>query len=156
MVTNETDVKGVRNSYFINSSFSLSGKETRDWTIIADLGKDASGVVHLADQIKKNKKLKLNVFESIDQGTINLLKLVGSADGIQLTNDTNRNTRHFANTLFNIMRGGVFDNNYQIRRDDFIKYLRIANKNIAKKYACLLYTSPSPRDQRGSRMPSSA
>ena len=26
----------------------------------------------------------------------------------------------------------------------------------AKKDACLLYTSPSPRDQRGSRMPSSA
>ena len=26
----------------------------------------------------------------------------------------------------------------------------------AKAYACLLYTSPSPRDQRGSRMPSSA
>ena len=24
------------------------------------------------------------------------------------------------------------------------------------QYACLLYTSPSPRDQRGSRMPSSA
>ena len=35
-------------------------------------------------------------------------------------------------------------------------------KKIAKKFvryqegACLLYTSPSPRDQRGSRMPSSA
>ena len=26
----------------------------------------------------------------------------------------------------------------------------------AKKSICLLYTSPSPRDQRGSRMPSSA
>ena len=26
----------------------------------------------------------------------------------------------------------------------------------ASKIACLLYTSPSPRDQRGSRMPSSA
>ena len=25
-----------------------------------------------------------------------------------------------------------------------------------KAYSCLLYTSPSPRDQRGSRMPSSA
>ena len=25
-----------------------------------------------------------------------------------------------------------------------------------KLYSCLLYTSPSPRDQRGSRMPSSA
>ena len=26
----------------------------------------------------------------------------------------------------------------------------------SKSYGCLLYTSPSPRDQRGSRMPSSA
>ena len=27
---------------------------------------------------------------------------------------------------------------------------------VAMAYDCLLYTSPSPRDQRGSRMPSSA
>ena len=27
---------------------------------------------------------------------------------------------------------------------------------LAQDFACLLYTSPSPRDQRGSRMPSSA
>ena len=27
---------------------------------------------------------------------------------------------------------------------------------LERLYACLLYTSPSPRDQRGSRMPSSA
>ena len=30
------------------------------------------------------------------------------------------------------------------------------NKIVAKTNNCLLYTSPSPRDQRGSRMPSSA
>ena len=28
--------------------------------------------------------------------------------------------------------------------------------SIGRGYSCLLYTSPSPRDQRGSRMPSSA
>ena len=28
--------------------------------------------------------------------------------------------------------------------------------DVAVVYDCLLYTSPSPRDQRGSRMPSSA
>ena len=32
----------------------------------------------------------------------------------------------------------------------------VPNINRDKYYACLLYTSPSPRDQRGSRMPSSA
>ena len=30
------------------------------------------------------------------------------------------------------------------------------NERGVKPYPCLLYTSPSPRDQRGSRMPSSA
>ena len=30
------------------------------------------------------------------------------------------------------------------------------NAQILKLAGCLLYTSPSPRDQRGSRMPSSA
>ena len=38
----------------------------------------------------------------------------------------------------------------------FINYLPLALKNDIGIYACLLYTSPSPRDQRGSRMPSSA
>ena len=36
------------------------------------------------------------------------------------------------------------------RRGEVIQVLREENR------VCLLYTSPSPRDQRGSRMPSSA
>ena len=34
--------------------------------------------------------------------------------------------------------------------------LRPVAEGVKKLQACLLYTSPSPRDQRGSRMPSSA
>ena len=35
--------------------------------------------------------------------------------------------------------------------------LRVIKRNgTVVPYTCLLYTSPSPRDQRGSRMPSSA
>ena len=45
-----------------------------------------------------------------------------------------------------------------------VRYEQNLNKENEKKekillaagYGCLLYTSPSPRDQRGSRMPSSA
>ena len=40
-----------------------------------------------------------------------------------------------------------------------LEYVRSGNhfsEDIAEAYTCLLYTSPSPRDQRGSRMPSSA
>ena len=33
---------------------------------------------------------------------------------------------------------------------------RVDLKTVCQYLCCLLYTSPSPRDQRGSRMPSSA
>ena len=32
----------------------------------------------------------------------------------------------------------------------------MVDPDLSRTFACLLYTSPSPRDQRGSRMPSSA
>ena len=39
---------------------------------------------------------------------------------------------------------------------DSVYWLGSAKFNNEQSYLCLLYTSPSPRDQRGSRMPSSA
>ena len=38
-----------------------------------------------------------------------------------------------------------------------VDYIDYKDVNLLKRFmSCLLYTSPSPRDQRGSRMPSSA
>ena len=40
---------------------------------------------------------------------------------------------------------------------DAVRSARVSMRHERDKgYVCLLYTSPSPRDQRGSRMPSSA
>ena len=39
---------------------------------------------------------------------------------------------------------------------DDVSNLSAANREVLDGRGCLLYTSPSPRDQRGSRMPSSA
>ena len=40
---------------------------------------------------------------------------------------------------------------------DFCNKLAVLNRGkIDQEYPCLLYTSPSPRDKRQSRMPSSA
>ena len=40
--------------------------------------------------------------------------------------------------------------------EDFIEIEVISTKRVEYVYGCLLYTSPSPRDKRQSRMPSSA
>ena len=43
----------------------------------------------------------------------------------------------------------ILKKNEDARNDDMVLYLALCN-------LCLLYTSPSPRDMRRSRMPSSA
>ena len=46
------------------------------------------------------------------------------------------------------------DTKQQLLKTD--KEASTAREKAYQDYVCLLYTSPSPRDQRGSRMPSSA
>ena len=47
---------------------------------------------------------------------------------------------------------GLLEINYHNFRENAEKARHVDDE----PYGCLLYTSPSPRDQRGSRMPSSA
>ena len=61
------------------------------------------------------------------------------------------------------IRTGMLDHGEPVflEKDSEVKlttdYATIGNKNlVAVSYPCLLYTSPSPRDKRQSRMPSSA
>ena len=58
-----------------------------------------------------------------------------------------------------VMRGidaRVIGEAKQLLRQAVEQRAGIARLEIGPSAACLLYTSPSPRDQRGSRMPSSA
>ena len=52
---------------------------------------------------------------------------------------------------------GYIDDQVKYISEEKMKSLKLLQyKGSADVYICLLYTSPSPRDQRGSRMPSSA
>jgi len=143
VVKTEQDIKGERGSYFINFKANLKPKQIKEWQIIADTGLDHSGVAKLEKSLRRSKNLKADISKDIDAGQSELVKLISSSDGIQKTQDRNRNIRHFSNTLFNIMRGGIFDNNYQVNKADFLKYLKKANKQVFKKYSAVIETLPN-------------
>ena len=64
----------------------------------------------------------------------------------------------FINGKFQPSTGGETYNSINPATEKKIASITEANSDDVDKAvkACLLYTSPSPRDQRGSRMPSSA
>lgn len=129
-IQQEEDVKGEKGSYFILSNFTLAAGEEKKWITVANVNQSHSAVISLSEQIKKDKSLSVKVMEDVNAGSLRLQQLTGAADSFQYTADDLKDTRHYSNVLFNIMRGGIFDNNYQIEKWDFSNYLRKANKKV--------------------------
>jgi hypothetical protein len=131
-IVEETDVKAEKGAYFVNSIIVLSSQENKEWMLVAEVNKNHSAIAKLINQIKANDGLWELVNQKIENGTSRLIALNAASDGLQLSADKFRDTRHFSNTLFNIMRGGIFDDNYQIEKWDFKNYLSKANKKVAR------------------------
>lgn len=127
---NELDTRGEKCAYLIGSKVILKAKVQKDWMLVANVNQGPSDVVNLKSFIGTNKKIVETVLTDVNLGTENLIRTMASADGLQLTNDPVKNTRHFANVLFNCMRGGIFDNNYSLEKKDFINYIKKANKEV--------------------------
>ncbi len=137
-ITQEEDVKAERGAYFINQQITLKPSDKKKWMIVADVNQSQADVVRLIEEIKTNNNLQQLVEQDIELGSTRLIELNASADGIQLSNDVYRDSRHFSNTLFNIMRGGIFDHNYQIEKWDFINSIAAANKSVYETHKKLL------------------
>ena len=130
-VQQEVDVKAEKGAYFLNSDIILEKESAKEWMIIANVNQNHSSIAKLSKQIKEDSSLIDKVNNDINLGTKRLVELNSASDAIQVTSDNLKDTRHFANTLFNIMRGGIFDNNYQIEKWDFKNYLEQANSKVA-------------------------
>lgn len=127
-IDEETDVKAEKGAYFLHSELSLSPHEEKEWKIVANVNQSQSDIIEIEELIKTQQALDETLIKDILRGTKRLEEINASADGLQLTADQYKDSRHFSNTLFNIMRGGVFDDNYKIEKWDFDQYLARANK----------------------------
>ena len=137
-IQEEVDIKAEKGAYFINADIVLKAKGKREWMIIANVNQNHAGVANISKTIAEKEDLAKTIAADIERGTQQLIELNAGADGIQLTADKFRDTRHFANALFNIMRGGIFDNNYQIEKWDFRTYLAKANKAVFKQHQSIV------------------
>jgi hypothetical protein len=142
----EVEVKGGKGSYFVHASLNLRANGEKKWLIVANVNQTQSSVVRISESILKDKTLYDEIIKDIYVGEKNLKQLVASADGLQLTADKLRNTRHFSNTLFNIMRGGIFDKNYKIEKRDFCNYLSKANRMVFRSHKSIIDQLPSEFD----------
>ena len=142
----EVDVKAEKGAYFVSKELTLEPNKECSWIIVANVNQSMSTICEVTEKIKNQSNLMDLIQNDIDAGTANLLELASASDAMQLSRNKLRNTRHYSNTLFNIMRGGIFDDNYQIERVDFTNYIANANKKVFKKKGELLSKLPEVFD----------
>ncbi len=135
----EKDIRAEKCAYFVCTELGIDAHQEKSWRIVSNVNQGPSDVKAISTFLRNSKNsLDKEVSEDIALGTRNLIELAGAADGLQLTADELQNSRHFSNVLFNIMRGGVFDNGYEILKSDFVKYIAKANKDVYTKNEIML------------------
>ncbi|MBF0205992.1 MAG: hypothetical protein HQK53_03805 [Oligoflexia bacterium] len=142
-ITEESDLRATRGAYFINADINIAPTCNCQWYLIAEVNQDLSAIVSLKRQILSTAETVVNtVMADVARGTENLISIVARADGLELTEDQLSTSRHFSNTLFNLMRGGIFDHHNLVMSKDFVLFVKNANKTLAQEYHSVLQALP--------------
>ncbi len=138
----ETEVRAERGAYFVQSEIQLRHGQSADWLVVADVGQSSSDVARGNQLLRKPVQLRRAVLADVQHGTEQLQRIVATADGLQKTARSLGCARHYGNTLFNIMRGGVFHDGYQIDANDLFAFVINANSEIAARHAAFFRRLP--------------
>jgi len=124
--------RGVRGVYFTRARLSVAPEQTKQWWIVANTEQDQGKIAALQAQLKALPDIGASLLNSIDIGSERLASIMARADGFQNTAEKEVSVHHYANTLFNVLRGGIFANQYQISKRDFLLTLGHFNRALAQ------------------------
>jgi hypothetical protein len=142
-VHTETDVRGFRGAYLVVREWDLSAGDTHTWFMAADLNKDHAKIIEMIREIGSGEISEQALRSDILSGTEQLKRFVALSDGIQITGNKINTIHHFANVMFNIMRGGIFASEYRIDTADFQSFITSRNTKVATGFASFLSSLPA-------------
>jgi hypothetical protein len=138
----ETEVRAERGAYFVQSEIKLRRGQSTDWLVVADVNQGPSDVARLNQLLRKPAQLRKAVLADVQRGTTELRRIVAGADGLQQTARSLGCARHYSNALFNIMRGGVFNDGYKLDAHDLLAFAQNSNAEIASHHAAFFRRLP--------------
>ena len=138
----ETWKRGERCGYLCAQSRQLESSETAAWRFVLGVEQSQSDLVDLRSRLRDPEQLAREVDASVAAGSDALARIMGAADGFQATPEENVAAHHYANVVFNVLRGGIFDDGYLISAHDFRQTVEQFNSEVAKHNRQLLSDLP--------------
>jgi hypothetical protein len=144
----ETEARGVFGAHLLQAEVELPPHGAHEWTLVADTGLDHSDVKELRRQLDDPAALQSGLRDDLAAGVMALRRRIAGAGALQQTADAATCVHHFANVVFNCMRGGTLHDNYSFPRRDFAGFLQTRNREVARNHSAWIATLPDPCDLR--------
>ena len=138
----ETLVRGIRGAYFVTSELLVSPGATRSWKLIANTDQSQVQVVELLRQLQDPSDVDARLESSVENDTDDLARIMAAADGFQSSAEENVTAHHYANVLFNVFRGGIFDDQYNVSSRDVADSILHFNKAVYERHRVMLEDLP--------------
>ncbi len=128
---------GKKCGYYLVYEKELSNNSELSYSFVLDNGYDHKAVAQIEQFANGDDFSKL--FEDINKDTETLLEIVSEADGIQSSGDKIACATHCLSTLYNVMRGGTFEEGYSFDYDLFVDFVgkrdkkALSNKELLQK-----------------------
>lgn len=144
----EAHKRGIRGAYLVSTAFTLPPREpqtpkaSRYWQLVADIEQTQGEVVQLRRRLEQPENVARDISLSVDKGSDDLARIMASADGFQSAAEETVAVHHYANVLFNVLRGGIFDDQYNVSSWDFYCTIGQFNRDVQQRNRQMLRSLP--------------
>ncbi len=138
----ERHKRGIRGAFLVGCSAQLPGNGKQTWRIVLNGEQDQAEVVKLRSALRDRQKLGAQIDSSIAAGSDELARIMGAADAFQATAEERVSVHHYANVLFNVLRGGIFEDRYNVSARDFRRTILHFNLPVFERNRELLEALP--------------
>ncbi len=128
-INTESRVRGQRGGYFLQADIELQPGEQIEWYLVCEVTQD-SGDVHALKQLAQREQISDLLAQDIETGNQALKRHLAKVDGLQTTDQELTTVHHQANALFNMMRGGFFEDGYAIEKQDLQKFISVRQTGL--------------------------
>ncbi len=142
----ETLRTGRRGHYLATARLRLAPGAGAAWQVMADAARGPLAIVRLRDRLTAGGAIAREIEGALDAATEALIRNVAAADGLERTGRPVAAAHHFANVLYNNMRGGVFPDGYRAPRADLLDFLQVRNREVLARHRSRLEALPDPFD----------
>ncbi|MEE4163016.1 MAG: hypothetical protein V2I25_10960 [Woeseiaceae bacterium] len=141
-VQTELGRRGIRGAYFVNQLLEVEPGEAACWEFVANIELSQAAVVRLRHRLGNTAEVADAVDASVREGSDRLARIMAMCDGFQETAEENVSVHHYANVLFNVLRGGYFPDHYNVSARDFKRTVRGFNRPVFERHAEFLGSLP--------------